>query len=202
MTRERRAASAGEQRKSVSQAIEDLLHTEDSGSDGRQLKRQRQSVEPATQRDDHCLVRVREFPRARCRCRPLTEQHDGFVLSQLSDWLRSVSWRYLQRSNTDDVLAWHLERLSSCCDHRQPGRSAKDVGHQWSDVSEEVLTVVEDEQQLPVLQVGEQDLQRLDCGLVSEVEGCEHSGDHQGPIANLGELDPPSAVRESASHVC
>jgi hypothetical protein len=99
------------------------------------------------------------------------------------------------------VLAWHLERLSRCSDQRQPGRGAKDFGHQGSDVSEEVLTVVEDEQQLPVLQVGEQDLQRLDCGLVSEVEGCEHGVGHQSPIANLGELDQPGAVRESTSKV-
>src|SRR5438128_1458788 len=103
MTRECRAAAAGEQRKSVSQAIEDLLHTEDSGSDGRELKRQWQSVEA--------------------------------------------------------------------------------------------------EQQLLVLQVGEQDLQRLQSGLVSQVQGCEHGVGHQGSIANLGELDQPGAVRESTSEL-
>ena len=201
MTRECRPASAGEQRKSVRQAIHDLLHAEDSGSDRREFNRQRQTVEPAAQRDDHRLVRAVELEGARCRSRPLTKQHHGFVLSQLSEWLRSVSWRDLQRRNGDDVLAWHLERLSSCSDQRQPGRGAKDFGHQWSNVSEEVLTVVEDEQQLPVLQVGEQDLQRLDCGLVAEVQGCEHGVGHQSPIANLGQLDQPGAVREATSQV-
>src|SRR5438477_12468496 len=151
MTRECRAASAGEQRQSVSQAIEDLLHAEDSGSDRRQLNRQRQAVEPAAQRDDRRLVRAVEFERARCRCRALTKQHDGFVLSQLSEWLRSVSCWDLQWRNGDHVLACHLERLSSRRNHRQPGRGAKDFGHQWSDVTKEVLTVVKEEQQLPVL---------------------------------------------------
>src|SRR5437868_15325864 len=88
MTRECRATAAGEQRKSVSQAIEDLFHAEGSGSDGREFKRQRQSVEPAAQRHDHRLVRAVELERARCRSRPLTKQHDGFVLLQLSEWLR------------------------------------------------------------------------------------------------------------------
>src|SRR5213082_2684308 len=54
---------------------------------------------------------------------------------------------------------------------------------------------------MPVLQVGEQDLQRLDCGLVAEVQGCEHGVGHQGPIANLGQLDQPGAVREATSQV-
>src|SRR2546428_1995421 len=108
MTRECRATAAGEQRKSVSQAIEDLLLTEDSGSDGRELKRQRQSVEPAAQRDDHCLARARELPRARCRCRPLTKQRNGFVLSQAIEWFRSFFRRHLYRRNGNNLLAWHL----------------------------------------------------------------------------------------------
>jgi hypothetical protein len=201
MTRECGAASAGEQRKSVGQAIEDLPHAEDSGSDRGELNGQRQTIEPAAQRDDRCLVRASELERARCRSRALTEQHDGFVLSQMIERFCSVSRRHLQRRNGDDVLAWHLERLAARRDHRQPGRSPKDLGHQRSHRSEKVFTVVEQEQQLPVLQVGEQDLQRLDAGLVSEVQGCKHGVGYEGAIANLGELDQPRAVRESPSEI-
>src|SRR5437868_11894459 len=132
MTRECRPASAGEQRKSVRQAIHDLLHAEDSGSDRREFNRQRQTVEPAAQRDDHRLVRAVELEGARCRSRPLTKQHHGFVLSQLSEWLRSVSWRDLQRRNGVDWLAWNLGRPWSGGVKRQPGGGARASGTRWS----------------------------------------------------------------------
>src|ERR1700730_413007 len=119
----------------------------------------------------------------------------------MSERLCSVSGWHLQRRNGDDVLAWHLERLSARRDHGQPGRGTKDLGHERSHCSEKMFTVVEQEQQLPVLQVGEQDLQRLCCGLISEVEGLEHRIGHEVTIANLGELDQPGAVRESPSEI-
>jgi hypothetical protein len=49
--------------------------------------------------------------------------------------------------------------------------------------------------------MGDQDLQRLPPGLVTEVEGGEHGVGHQGLIANLGQLDQPGAISEAARKI-
>src|SRR4029077_5352119 len=131
--------------------------------------------------------------------RTITEQHDGLVLSQMSERFSSVSSRHLQRRNGDDVLTGHLKRCAARGDRYQPGRGAKDLGHERSHRGEEVFTVVEHEQQLLVLQIGEQDLQRLLSGLISEVQGGKHGVGYEGTIANLRKLNEPRAVRESPS---
>jgi hypothetical protein len=93
------------------------------------------------------------------------------------------------------VLTGNLEWLAAGGDHPQPGRSAKDLGHEPGSRSEQVFAVVQHQQQLPVAQRGDQNLQRLRAGLVSEVQGGDHGVGHQGFVADLGQLDSqaPSA---------
>ena len=201
LTRQRRATSSGQQREPVGQPIEDLLGGEDSGSNRGKLDRQRQAVETAAQLDDGRLIRAGQLERPRGGGRTLGEQQHRFVLPKLGERFASVGRRKPERRHGDDVLTRHLERLPGGGDHPHVGRSAKDLGHQAGGRIEHVLTVVEDQQQLAVAQVGQQDLQRLRRGLVPKVQGGDHRVDHQGGIADLGELDPPGPVREAASEV-
>jgi hypothetical protein len=99
------------------------------------------------------------------------------------------------------VLAGHLEWLPARDDHPHAGRGAKNLGHQLGGRLEHVLTVVDNQQQLAVAQIGQQDLQRLRRGLIPKVQGRAHRVGYQGGIADLGELDPPGAVREASSEV-
>jgi len=75
------------------------------------------------------------------------------------------------------------------------------MGHQLSGCTEQVLTVVHHQQQLLVLQVREQQGQRLRRRLVPQVQGRQNGVAHQRGILNLSELDQPGAVREAASEV-
>ncbi len=113
MTRERCAAAAGEQREPVAQAIKDLFDTQDSDPYRGKLDGERQPVESAAHGDDISLVRGGELERTRCSGRPLGEQHDGLVLSELGERCSCFSERNLQRRDGHHVLARHLEQFSS-----------------------------------------------------------------------------------------
>ena len=97
------------------------------------------------------------------------------------------------------MLTQDLERLAARGDHAHVRRGAEDVVSKLGDRSEEVFAVVQKQQQLPVLKVGDQDVQRLCGGLVSEVEGRHHRIGDERWIADLSEFDNPGAVRESPS---
>ena len=64
-----------------------------------------------------------------------------------------------------------------------------------------MLTVVEDEQHLLVLELGDQDLHRSQGRLIPEVEGREDCVGHQSPVADLGQLDQPGAIGEPACKI-
>ena len=66
---------------------------------------------------------------------------------------------------------------------RTSGRGAEDLAHELGSRLEKVLAVVDEEQEPPLPQVRQQDLDRLRSGLVSEVQGCEHGVGHEGRIA-------------------
>ncbi|MFZ0920426.1 MAG: hypothetical protein WAN83_10170 [Candidatus Dormiibacterota bacterium] len=64
MSRQRGAAPSGEESEAVPQPLEGLLHAEHSGSDRRELNRQRQAVEAPAHGNHRCLIRVRQDERA------------------------------------------------------------------------------------------------------------------------------------------
>jgi len=64
-----------------------------------------------------------------------------------------------------------------------------------------VLAVIQEEQHLPLSEVGGQDLQGRSGRLVPEVEGAEDNVGHESAIANLGQLDQPGAVGKSSAKV-
>ena len=57
MTRERSAASTGEQREPIAQSMHDLLHTQNTGPDRGKLDRERHAIEPPAHGDDRGPVR-------------------------------------------------------------------------------------------------------------------------------------------------
>ncbi len=201
MTRQCSATSSSEQSETVGQAFEDLFSREDSGSDRGELDRQRKPIEPPAEVDDRGLIRVGQLEGARCRHRTLYEQHHRFVVSQLTERHTSVTWRQLERRDLYHVLPRYLERLAAGCDHPDTRRSAKHLGHERGRRIEQVLAVVQDEQELLVLQVIDQDLQRLHRSLVSKVKGRNRSIGHQGRIPNVGERDQPCACHEAPTQV-
>jgi hypothetical protein len=151
--------------------------------------------------DDRGLIRGGQLEGAGCRHRTLYKQHYSFVVSQLTERHASVSRGQLQWRDLNHVLPRYLERLAAGCDHPDTGRSAKHLGHERSCRIEQVLTVVQDEQKLLVLQVGDQDLQWLHRSLVSKVKGRNRSIGHEARISNVGERDQPRACREAPTQI-
>jgi hypothetical protein len=148
LPRQRGAPSSGQECEPVGQPIEDLFGREDSGPNGGQLDRERQTVEAAAQLDDGCLVRAGQLEGSRCGGSALGEQCHGLVLPKLGEWLIAVGRRKPERRHRDDMLPGHLEWLSGRGQHSHVGCRAKDVGHQARRGLEEMLTVVENQEQL------------------------------------------------------
>jgi hypothetical protein len=122
-------------------------------------------------------------------------------MPKLGERFTAVRRRKPEGRHGDHVFPGHLERLSGCGHYPHVGCRAKDVGHQARRGLEEVLTVVEDQEQLAISHMGQQDRQRLGRGLVSEIQRGDHRVDHQDGVADLGQLDPPGTVREPALEV-
>ncbi len=108
MTRERGAASSVQQSEPVAQPVEDLLRAEGPRPDRGELDRQRQTVEPAADRDNRFPVRRAEFERAGCRRRPLDEKHHGLVLPELAERFFAAAQRQFERRDGHDMLTRHL----------------------------------------------------------------------------------------------
>src|SRR4030081_281316 len=97
MTRERCAASSGEQSEAVAQTVEDLLWAEGAGPDRSKLDCERQPVEAPAEGDDGRPVRGAEFEGTGCRRCPLGKQHHGLVLSELAERFFACPYRQLAR---------------------------------------------------------------------------------------------------------
>ena len=201
MTRQGGAASARQQAEPVRQAIEDLLHGQDSCSDRSQLDGQRQAVKPAANSRHRGLVRRRQLEGARGSLRPLDKEHDRLVLSQLIQRLGGVARRQLQGRDREHMLARHGQRFAGGGDETHIRGNPDDLAHEISRRSKQVLTVVDHQQQGFVLQVGQQERQRLRCRLVPQVESRHDCVADQRGIAHLRQLDQPCAVLETAPDV-
>ena len=104
MARECSPRSVCEQTKAVAQTHADLLDVEDSRSDGGELDRQWQSIQPAAQIDHGRLIRCGQLECAGRRRRPVCKQHDCLVLLQVGELLACISRWEFQRSNGHHVL--------------------------------------------------------------------------------------------------
>src|SRR3984893_5066196 len=122
MTRERCAASSGEQGEAVAQPVEDLLRAESPGPDRSKLDCERQTVEAPANGDDGCPVRGAELEGTGCRRRPLGKQQHGLVLSELAERFFASIYRQLERRDGYHVLTRHLQRLPAGGDPPHPRR--------------------------------------------------------------------------------
>jgi hypothetical protein len=195
------AASSRQQTEPVGEAIEDLLHGEDARPDRRELDRQREPIEPPAQVDDRRLVGGGQLERARRR-RPFREERDRLVLPQPGERLGRPRGGQFEGRHRDYVLAGDRERFAAGGDHTDARRGSQHVGHGLSDRPEQMLAVVHDQQQLLVLQVREQQVQGLGCGLVTQVQRRHGRVAHECRVPDFSELDKPSAVAVATTEVC
>ena len=108
------------------------------------------------------------------------------------------SARQLQRRDWQEVLAGHRERLAAGGDHPHARRHPDDVGHQRGGRIEQVLAVVDQEEQLLVLQVGEQDGSRAGRRLIAQIQRGEDGVLDETRVPDVGQLHEPRATRERA----
>ena len=179
----------------------DLLYGQDPRPDRRELDREGQTVEPPAQVHDRHPVGRGQLEPPRCRRGPLGEELDRFVEAEQVEGLVALRARQLQRRDRDDVLAGDGQRLPARGDNPHARRGLEDVGHEQRGRVEQVLAVVHEEQQLPVPQVGAQEVARLGGSLVAQVQGREDRVVDQGGVPDVGQLDQPGAVREGSSEI-
>jgi hypothetical protein len=86
-------ASAGQQRESVGQPLQDLLGGQDPGPHGGKFDRQRQTVEASAQLNDSRLVVRGQVEHPRCGGRTFGEEQNRFVLAELRQRFRSICRR-------------------------------------------------------------------------------------------------------------
>jgi hypothetical protein len=99
------------------------------------------------------------------------------------------------------MLIRHRQRLAAGGDDTDARRCSDDLGHKQGGSFEQMLAVVHHQQQLLVAQVGEQQIARRRRGLVPQVQRGQHGVAHKGRIPNVGKLDQPCAVPETARDV-
>ena len=99
------------------------------------------------------------------------------------------------------MLTWHRERLPAGGNDTHARRGFHHVGHDLGGCFEQVLAVVHDQQQLLVVQVGKQEVQGLERGLVPQVQGRHDGIADQRWVLDFGELDQPSAAAEAACEI-
>ena len=81
MTGQCRTASTCEQSEAIGQAVEDLMHSQYAGPDGRELDRERQAVQPPAEIHDRPLVCLGQLECASRGLRPLHEEPHRLVLT-------------------------------------------------------------------------------------------------------------------------
>ena len=171
MTRQRRPAPARQQCEPIGQAVEDLLHRQNAGPHRRELDRERQAVEPPADIHDRPLVCLRQLECARRGLRPLHKKPDRLVLTELVQGLGGIWRRQLERRHGEHVLTRRRQRLTAGGDDPHPRRGACDLGHEERGCVEQVLAVVQNQQQLPALEVAEKQRDRIGGGLIAQVQG-------------------------------
>jgi hypothetical protein len=143
---QRRATASGQQRESVHEALDDLLHGQCSGSHGGELDRERQPIKAPAQIRDRSAVRLAQLEPARGGVCTVYEQRHGFVLAKALERLGVGGRRELERRDWQHVLSRDGERLSARGDDAHARSAAHHRGHDRCGRRKQVLAVVEDEQ--------------------------------------------------------
>jgi hypothetical protein len=145
---QRSPAAPGEEAEPVAEAIVNLLGAQGPRPDRGQFDRQGQPVKPTAQAGNRRLVGGGQLEAARCRRRPLDEEHDGLVLAQAVERLPGVRRGQFERRDAQHVFPGNVERLPAGRKYANPRRRLHQLAHQRGRAPEQVLAVVEDQQQV------------------------------------------------------
>ncbi len=107
----------------------------------------------------------------------------------------------LQRGHRHHVLARNLEWRAACREHPHVRRCSDDPGNKLGGRFENVLTVVDDKEEMLVLEIRGEDLNGFRRSLISQVQRGDHGVGYQRWIVQVGKLDQPGTVREPTPEV-
>ena len=159
---------------------EDLPWREDVHARGGQLDRKRQPVEPVAERGDRrVLVRGRNELRPPLPC-PLDEEATRFLGTE--------------RLELPHGFTAHPQGLAAGGDNPRLGAGGEQRGRKLGACGDDVLTVVEDEQQVAIRHVGAKRVGRCRFASGSDVECPGGLRGHVGSFGSEGEIDEPDAV--------
>lgn len=177
----------------IPQPVQNLLDRQGLETDGGQLDRQRDTVQPATELGGGLSI-VRIEILARDRGGSAGEQLDGLGLDRTG--IRDRHGRHAK-----DGLRVDGEGAPAGRQHVQPAAGPKEgVDEQRAGV-DEVLAVVQDDQEPSLPEALCEVLDGPARGRVVEAEGPRHLLREQRGIAEAGELDDPHAVAEATADV-
>src|SRR5262249_25913190 len=129
---------------------------EDVDAAGRQLDRERYSIEPAANLRDGWRVVVGEREFVGVRRRPLDEEPDGRIFERFSRRQFLRRRRNLQGRQTLHPLAFGAQRLAAGCQDIRARYIAEDLFGQSSGGNDDMFATVEDEQHALVPEKGDQ----------------------------------------------
>lgn len=95
-----------------------------------------------------------------------------------------------QGCHLDDVLAGQAERLPAGRQHGQAGGSGEEPGHEGAATAPHVLTGVQDQQHVLVVEPPGEGFQGVGGGVVGETESMRHGGHQQLVVLERPQIDP------------
>ncbi len=199
MPLDRSAAPAGEQAEPFVEALCDLggRHHPDAG--GGQLDRERDAVEAPADLRDRLQVLGRSGEAATGVGGAIEEEAHRFVLGQL--FRAFVLVRNCERADRHEPFAVQPEALPTRREHSYAGASERERLHEARGRGNEVLTVVQDEQDLPITERGDDAVgQRLPRTLRDRQGRGDEVAD-PGRVRQRTELAQPRAGGEPGQHL-
>ena len=190
------AAPGGEQPEAVPQAGGDLLHGEDAGPRRRQLQGQGQPVQAGADLGHGGGVRRREGePGAHGGDAVKEEAHGGDLGQALGRQIGPGVGRG-EGGHAPHRLALHSEGLPAGGQDAHAGRGAQDGVHHPGHGPHQVLAVVQQQQQAPVAQGGDDRLQARPAGHLGDARAVASGGGDELGVGHRGQLHEGRPVRE------
>ena len=201
LTRQGRAAPAGQDPEAVLEAGEEVVESEDVDPGGRELDRQRDAIEPATDTRDHLGVVIGQGEAGPLSRRAVAEQLDRFVASSCRGRGRTTRVRGRERRDAPGQLARDAERLTARGEDPQTGSVAEEAIDQLGRDLDDVLAVVQDHQRpLGGDMLGDRVRQRPSRD-VADTEGGGDGRRDERRIRQRRQIDEPDTVIEGLEQV-
>ncbi len=195
LVRRHRPAVTGERAEAAFQAAAQLAERERAQLHGSELDGQRDPVQAPAQPDDVVPVAGGDGEARRGRRGPLGEQLHR-VPAPAPAGLRSGDG---QRRHRVAVLTQHVHRLPAGGQHGHPGRVAQQQADEVGAGADQVLTGIEDEQELTTLQVVHDRIRLAPGILLRQPEAARDGVRQQAGIVQAAQLGQERAIGEPAA---